>query len=162
MPLYYLGLGSNVEDRMAYIIRALDLLGEYGSIRKVSTLYISKPWGKTDQSEFINGVLEFETNIEPIEFLNVLKTVEKRTGRKPRERWGPREIDLDILLCENRILMLSFLRIPHPYLTERDFFLFPLLELNPNLAHPIHKVKLEAYAKKLENRLLPFACILPL
>ncbi|MEJ5338513.1 MAG: 2-amino-4-hydroxy-6-hydroxymethyldihydropteridine diphosphokinase [Aquificaceae bacterium] len=162
MPVCYIAFGSNVEDRLSYILKALELLKDYGSILKVSTLYISKPWGKTDQPEFINGVLEFETKLEPIGLLKVLKEIEQKTGRKPRERWGPREIDLDILLYENHILMLSFLRVPHLYLTERDFFLFPLLELNPNLLHPLRRDRLQTYAEKLENNLKPFACLLPL
>ncbi len=161
MPLCYIAIGSNLEDRLFYINKALELLKDYGRIRKVSTLYISKPWGKVNQPDFLNGVVEFETRLGPISLLKVLKEIEKKTGRKPRERWGPREIDLDILLYENHVLMLSFLRIPHLHLTERDFFLFPLLELNPDLVHPLHKTKLEEYAKKLENHLVPFACLLP-
>lgn len=161
MPLCYIAFGSNVEDRVNYIIKALELLKGYGSIKKVSTLYLSQPWGKTNQPVFINGVLEFETELNPIRLLGVLKDIERQAGRKPRERWGPREVDLDILLYENHILMLSFLRIPHLYLTERNFFLFPLLELNPNLIHPVSKVKLQEYASRLENNLTPFACLLP-
>jgi len=104
--------------------------------------------------------LEFYTDLEPIGLLEVLKEIEEKAGRKPRERWGPREIDLDILLYENHIIMLSFLHIPHIYLTERDFFLFPLLELNPDIVHPISKIKLKDYAEKVKNSLLPFACLL--
>ncbi len=161
MPLCYIAFGSNVGDRVSYILRALELLSYYGSILRVSTLYISKPWGVLDQPEFINGVLEFETQLDPISLLELLKDIERRTGRKPRERWGPREIDLDILLYDRHILMLSFLRIPHPYLTARDFFLFPLLELNPKAVHPLSGERLSIYAEKLENQLKPFACLLP-
>ncbi len=160
MPTCYIAFGSNWGDRLGYILRAFEFLKEYGSIKKASTLYISQPWGKTDQPEFLNGVLEFHTDLKPIELLKVLKEIEQRTGRKPRERWGPREIDLDILLYENHIIMLSFLHIPHMYLTERDFFLYPLLELNTELTHPISKVKLRDYTEKVKNNLLPFACLL--
>lgn len=161
MPICYIAFGSNVGDRVSYILKALELLKTYGSIKKISNLYISKPWGKTNQPEFLNGVLEFETKLEPIQLLKALKETEQKTGRKPRERWGPREIDLDILLYDKHIIMLSFLRIPHPYLTERDFFLFPLLELNHNLVHPLRGELLMTYAEKLENNLKPFACLLP-
>lgn len=160
MPTCYIAFGSNWGDRLEYILKAFEFLKEYGSIKKVSTLYISQPWGKTDQPEFLNGVLEFQTNLKPIELLKVLKEIEQKTGRKARERWGPREIDLDILLYEKHIIMLSFLHIPHIYLTERDFFLYPLLELNPELTHPISKVKLKDYTDKIKNNLLPFACLL--
>lgn len=160
MPTCYIAFGSNWGDRLEYILKAFEFLKEYGSIKKVSTLYISQPWGKIDQPEFLNGVLEFYTDLEPIGLLEVLKEIEEKAGRKPRERWGPREIDLDILLYENHIIMLSFLHIPHIYLTERDFFLFPLLELNPDIVHPISKIKLKDYAEKVKNSLLPFACLL--
>lgn len=160
MPLCYIAFGSNVGDRLSYIIKALDMLESYGSTLKISTLYISQPWGKINQPEFINGVLEFKTELDPINLLKALKEIEKLVGRKPRDRWGPREIDLDILMYENHIVMLSFLRIPHSYLTERDFFLFPLLEINPFLKHPLLGTPLQNYAEKLENRLKPFACLL--
>ncbi len=159
MSICYIAFGSNWGDRLKNILKAFNLLEGYGKIIKVSTLYISQPWGKTDQPHFLNGVLEYDTDLDPISLLKSLKEIEKKVGRQPRERWGPREIDLDILLYENYIVMLSFLRIPHAYLTERDFFLFPLLELNPHLTHPISKIRLEEYAKKLKNNLLPFACI---
>ncbi|MFN4012405.1 MAG: 2-amino-4-hydroxy-6-hydroxymethyldihydropteridine diphosphokinase [Aquificaceae bacterium] len=159
MPVCYIAFGSNWGDRLNYILKALEFLKGYGSISKVSTLYISQPWGKTDQPEFLNGVLEFRTDLKPIELLRVLKGVEQKVGRRPRERWGPREIDLDILLYENHIIMLSFLHIPHMYLTERDFFLFPLLELNEELVHPVSKVRLKDYVEKVRNNLLPFACL---
>ncbi|MCS7263191.1 MAG: 2-amino-4-hydroxy-6-hydroxymethyldihydropteridine diphosphokinase [Aquificaceae bacterium] len=161
MSLCYVAFGSNVGDRLQYVLRALELLKRYGSVKKVSTIYVSQPWGKTDQPEFINGVLEFETGLNPIELLFALKEVEKSSGRRPRERWGPREIDLDILLYENHILMLSFLRVPHPHLLDRDFFLFPLLEINSELMHPLYQVPLIQFAQRLENRLEPFACLLP-
>lgn len=162
MSLCYVAFGSNVGDSVFYITKVLELLKDYGRIKRVSTLYVSKPWGKTDQPDFINGVLEFETRLDPIALLVALKELEQRVGRKPRERWGPREIDLDILLYGNYVVMMSFLKIPHPHLTDRDFFLFPLLELNPALIHPLYGTGLKEYARKLENRLSPFACLLPL
>ncbi|MCS7171556.1 MAG: 2-amino-4-hydroxy-6-hydroxymethyldihydropteridine diphosphokinase [Aquificaceae bacterium] len=162
MPVCYIAFGSNVGDRLSYILKALNFLQGYGTIRKVSTLYTSRPWGKLDQPGFLNGVFEFDTKLEPIELLRLLKETEKICGRRPRERWGPREIDLDILLYEDNILMLSFLQIPHIHLLERDFFLFPLLEINSGLRHPLYGVELREYAKNLENQLKPFACVLPL
>lgn len=162
MSICYIAFGSNVESRIDYITKALELLKEYGSIVKISTIYTSQPWGKLDQPEFLNGVLKFCTELDPIRLLKALKDIEEKVGRKPRERWGPREIDLDILLYENHIIRLSFLNIPHLYLTERDFFLFPLLEIDPEAYHPITKRKLQDYAYKLRNNLVPFACIYPL
>ncbi|MFN7064534.1 MAG: 2-amino-4-hydroxy-6-hydroxymethyldihydropteridine diphosphokinase [Aquificaceae bacterium] len=160
MPICYIAFGSNVEDRIGYILRATQLLKAYGFIKRASTIYLSPPWGKINQPQFLNGVLEFSTDIEPISLLKILKYIEEKVGRKPRERWGPREIDLDILLYENHIIRLSFLQVPHLYLTQRDFFLFPLLELNSDLIHPITKRKLKTYAEDLKNNLIPFACLL--
>lgn len=160
MPICYLAFGSNVGDRLSHIFRAIDLLSLHGRVRRISKVYLSEPWGNRDQPEFLNGVLEFETHLEPISLLITLKEVEQKAGRKPRERWGPREVDLDILLYEDHIIMLSFLKIPHLYLLERDFFLFPLLELSPELTHPLYKKRLSEYALRIENTLRPFACLL--
>ncbi|MDW8031950.1 MAG: 2-amino-4-hydroxy-6-hydroxymethyldihydropteridine diphosphokinase [Aquificaceae bacterium] len=162
MPLCYIAFGSNLGDKIGSIARALELMKEHGTIKRVSQIYLSQPWGKGDQPEFLNGVLEYETGLDPIRLLEMLKRTEKSCGRKPRERWGPREIDLDILLYENYVVMLSFLHIPHLHLLERDFFLFPLLEINPTLRHPIHHTPLTEFAHRLKNRLKPFACLLPL
>lgn len=161
MPICYIGFGSNVGDRLGHILRAIESMKDYGEIKNISTVYESQPWGFKNQSSFLNGVVEFETWLNPIDLLKALKSTEQSLGRKPRERWGPREIDLDILLYENHIIMLSFLKIPHPYLTERDFVLFPLLEVAPELTHPISGKKLEEHAQNLQNRLVPYACILP-
>ncbi|RMH05443.1 MAG: 2-amino-4-hydroxy-6-hydroxymethyldihydropteridine diphosphokinase [Aquificota bacterium] len=161
MHTCYIAFGSNKGNRLEYILKALELLKELGVIKKVSTVYESEPWGVTKQEKFLNGVIEFSTKLEPIKLLFELKRIEELVGRQKGERWGPREVDLDIVLYENYIIMLSFLRIPHPYMTERDFVLFPLLELNPDIVHPITKVKLREYTKKLPNRLTPYACLLP-
>lgn len=162
MHTCYIGFGSNKGDRIGYILKALELLKGLGCIERISTVYESEPWGFVEQEKFLNGVIMFSTNLDPIKLLFELKRVEELVGRKKGMRWGPREIDLDILLYENHIVMLSFLRVPHPYLTERDFVLFPLLELNSELVHPLTKVKLKSYAQRLPNRLTPFACLLPL
>ncbi|RMH80426.1 MAG: 2-amino-4-hydroxy-6-hydroxymethyldihydropteridine diphosphokinase [Acidobacteria bacterium] len=161
MPICYIGFGSNLGDRLGYILGALEGLMAFGEIKKVSTVYESQPWGPQNQGSFLNGVLELETWLNPIDLLRALKSTEQKLGRRPRERWGPREIDLDILLYENHIIMLSFLKVPHPYLTQRDFVLFPLLEVAPELIHPLSGKRLEDYALNLQNRLVPYICILP-
>jgi len=152
-------MGSNVDDRLHYILRALELLKNLGEVLRVSTVYESKAWGVVDQGDFLNCVVNFKTELEPVDLLKRLKEIEKLVGRKERERWGPREIDIDILLYENCILMLSFLVVPHPYLTQRDFVLVPILELEPQLEHPLYKRPLSEYLKSLEASLKPFACL---
>jgi len=160
MHTYYISFGSNVGDRIQNILKAIELLKEIGKIDAISTIYESPPWGVEDQPEFLNGVLRLKTHTPPIELLTQLKEIEKKVGRKERQRWGPREIDLDILLCDNAIIMLSFLVVPHPHMTERDFVLFPLLEIERELIHPLYKKPLKEYAKGLKNNLKPYACIL--
>ena len=158
MPICFLGLGSNVEDRLGYMLRALELLRDFGKLLRCSTIYESKPWRLKEQGDFLNAVLMMETELSPVELLLRIKEIERLAGRKERERWGPREIDIDILLYQDYILRLSFLNIPHPYLTERDFVLVPLLEIAPDLIHPVHKRPLSEYLNRLDVSLRPFAC----
>ncbi|MGC8852951.1 MAG: 2-amino-4-hydroxy-6-hydroxymethyldihydropteridine diphosphokinase [Hydrogenobacter sp.] len=159
MAICYISFGSNFGDRLENILKALTFLTKLGKIEAVSTIYESPPWGVTDQPNFLNGVLRLNTNLKPIALLRELKRIEKSVGRIKRYRWGPREIDLDILLYEQYVIMLSFLRIPHRHLLERDFFLFPLLELDDNLLYPITREPLKLLAKKVKNQLKPYACI---
>jgi len=159
LALCFLGLGSNVGDRLNYILKALDHIENYGKILKCSTVYESQPWGVKDQPSFLNSVVMVETNLRPVELLHRVKKSEILLGRKNRGRWGPREIDIDILLYEDHIIMLSFLKIPHPHLLERDFVLIPLLEIAPHLIHPLYKTPLSQYVNKIEISLKPFACL---
>jgi len=158
----FLGLGSNVGDRLLNILKAIDLLKEFIRVEKVSTIYESEPWGVEDQPPFLNCVLLGETSLTPSELLKEIKRVEREVGRKERFRWGPREIDIDILLYEEEVVELPDLEIPHPYIRERDFVLVPLLEIDPDLKDPLSG---EVYARFLENlktELKPFCSILPL
>ncbi|MEZ0360840.1 MAG: 2-amino-4-hydroxy-6-hydroxymethyldihydropteridine diphosphokinase [Hydrogenobacter sp.] len=159
MSVCYVSFGSNWGDRIENILKALTLLADWGNLEAVSTLYESLPWGVEDQPTFLNGVLKFNTELDPLKLLKVIKDIERRVGRKERYRWGPREIDLDILLYDRCIVMLSFLRIPHQHMLERDFVLFPLLELDENLMHPILEQPIKLFAGKLKNNLKPYACI---
>ncbi|MEN3034496.1 MAG: 2-amino-4-hydroxy-6-hydroxymethyldihydropteridine diphosphokinase [Aquificaceae bacterium] len=154
----YLALGSNLGDRINYIIQAIDALSSFLKLKKVSTVYKNPPWGITSQPEFLNCVAEFETTLPPFELLKALKELEKSLGRIERERWGPREIDIDILLYGETVVNHEELKIPHPYLNSRDFFLIPLVEISEDLYHPVSKKPLKSYIDK--NSLCePFACI---
>lgn len=156
----FLGLGSNVGDRLSFILRALEELERVGEVVKVSTVYESEPWGVLDQEPFLNCVLELRTHLDPFTLLERLKRIEKEVGRKPRFRWGPREIDVDILLYEGEVVESPTLRIPHPFIKERDFVLIPLLEIDPTLRDP--KTGVPYREKKLEGRLKPFCCLISL
>lgn len=134
----YVGLGSNLGDREATIARAVDLLGEHPAVTVVaiSTLRESEPWGPVEQPPFLNGALAVETRLAPRELLDVLLDVERRLGRVRRKRWGPRTIDLDLLVYGSTVVDEPGLRVPHPRLHERAFALEPLAELDPALVVP--------------------------
>ena len=156
----YLSLGSNLGDRIGYLTRAVDHLRETGKIVAVSTVYESQPWGYKDQPEFLNCVVSLETDLRPEELLDEVKSIEKRIGRVHRFRWGPREIDIDILLYGNLIVRTNRLEIPHPRMKERDFVLVPLLDLEQDLRDPVTGKPYREFLKLVEVKLKPFCCIL--
>jgi 2-amino-4-hydroxy-6-hydroxymethyldihydropteridine diphosphokinase len=105
-------------------------------IKKRSSLYLTAPWGKTDQNDFINQVIEIETNLSALELLYRLQAIEIKLGRQRIGKWGPRIIDLDVLLYAQETIKLEELEVPHPYLSQRLFVLIPLKEINPELEFP--------------------------
>lgn len=137
MAVAYLLLGSNIGDKEENIKEALLLLREKGiQIKKVSSLYLSAPWGYEQQEDFLNLAVEVETNLPPRDLLAELKEIERRMGRKETFRWGPRKIDIDILLYEDLEVKEVDLVIPHPRLRERLFALLPLQEIAPCIRLP--------------------------
>lgn len=139
MATVYIALGSNLGDREKNINLALEKLGQIGIIRRVSSLYETEPVGYKDQPWFINLVCELETELPPQELLQSLKAIEKKMGRDPGPRFGPRPMDIDILLYDNLVLDTPELTIPHPRLAERAFVLIPLVEIAPEVLHPVLK-----------------------
>jgi len=139
MPIVYLSFGSNVGNRKKYIEEALEFLRKNASIKikSVSSLYETEPVGYENQDWFINGALELETEISPDELLKLVKTVEEKIGRQKTFRWGPREIDLDILLYGQKCIDTPELVIPHPRMHKRKFVLIPLAEIAPDVIHPV-------------------------
>ena len=133
MILAYVGLGSNLGDREALIRRAAELIGA----RRLSSLLETEPWGYADQPMFLNAVAEVDTPLEPRALLDLLLDVERRLGReRVGPRWGPRTIDLDLLLYGDRLIAEPGLVVPHPGLATRRFVLEPLAELAPTLKIP--------------------------
>lgn len=153
-----MGLGSNVGSRVIYLLRAIEKLKKLLEVEKISTVYESRAWGVKDQEDFLNLVLKARTNLPPHELLLKIKKIEREVGRKERFKWGPREIDIDILLYGDEIIRTKLLKIPHPFLEKRDFFVYPLLEIEPRIIHPVYKKPLKEF--KPENTLRPFCCIL--
>lgn len=135
----YVGLGSNLSDPAERVRGALnDLAGlPRTRLRAASRLYRTPPWGVEDQPEFINAVAALETGLAPAELLASLQSLERKAGRERRgEKWGPRVLDLDILLFGDTVREDSRLTLPHPRMHQRAFVLVPLLELEPNIEIP--------------------------
>jgi 2-amino-4-hydroxy-6-hydroxymethyldihydropteridine diphosphokinase len=131
----FIGLGGNIGDpaaAMASALRALD--GDAGTrVTDVSPLYRTPPWGRTDQPDFLNAVAEIRTLHEPLALLDLCLAIERGLKRVRRERWGPRIIDIDILLYAGRRVNVPGLEIPHPRMLERAFVLVPLADIAPDL-----------------------------
>ena len=130
----YLSLGSNIGDRLRYLTQATQLLSEHLHIcvTKISSVYETSAWGLVDQDDFYNIVLEVETSLLPKELLEVCQKIESDLERTRKIHWGPRTIDIDILLYEGVQLREKFLTIPHKYLLERPFVTIPLAEIAPD------------------------------
>ncbi|HEY0734242.1 MAG TPA: 2-amino-4-hydroxy-6-hydroxymethyldihydropteridine diphosphokinase [Herpetosiphonaceae bacterium] len=132
----YLGLGANLGERLATLRTARDRLAPAMTVVRCSSLYETPPWGVTDQPSFLNAVCHAQTALSAFELLAVLKDLEADLGRTATTRWGPRLIDLDILLFDDLVLATPTLTIPHLHLHERAFVLIPLSEIAPDLQHP--------------------------
>ncbi|MEQ8176557.1 MAG: 2-amino-4-hydroxy-6-hydroxymethyldihydropteridine diphosphokinase [Syntrophomonadaceae bacterium] len=134
----YLGLGSNLGDKKANLEKALEDLGSADGVRitRVSSLYQSEPWGVKDQDDFINQVIEIETELSALDLLHLLQTIEIDMGRQRVTKWGPRNIDLDILLYGDEVLRSEELQVPHAHMRERLFVLIPLQEINSEIVFP--------------------------
>ncbi len=134
----YISLGSNLGDRQGLIHSALDALRGLpdSEVSKVSSLYETAPVGKTDQPCFLNAVLKLQTGLTARDVWKHMQRIERELGRVCRERWGPRTIDLDLVLYENHVIEEKNLTVPHPRYRERAFVLAPLLEIEPELTDP--------------------------
>jgi len=151
----YIGLGSNLGEREAMIRLALDDLARLPETRLVraSSLYDTEPVGEVDQPNFLNAVALIDTELTPRQLLWNLLLIEKRLGRvRTQQRWGPRTIDLDLLLYGNLVIDEPDLKIPHPELLRRSFVLVPLVELDPLLTHPVSGETLLTQLSRLDDR----------
>jgi len=135
----YIGIGSNLGDRRANTLEAVDRIGKLPGTRVVraSSLYESEPLGDA-KTWFVNSVIELESEMSAEMLLKKLKAIEQAMGRKrvKGKRWGSRVIDLDILLCEGEVVEKRSLKVPHPEMHKRRFVLMPLAELAPHVVHP--------------------------
>ena len=137
--IVYLALGSNVGDRLANLKEAIVALTPQMEVKAKSQVYETPPWGYEDQAKFLNQVVRVKTYLEPEPLLKHLKRLEVALGRKESVPNGPRLIDIDILFYDELVLYSPALVIPHPRLHERAFVLLPLMDLDPELVHPVNK-----------------------
>ena len=139
MSIVYLGLGSNMGDRRATIDASLDHLKAlpHTCVLAVSSIIETDPVGFPDQPRFLNAVAELKTDLASVDLLNALQEIESRLGRVRTRRWGPRTIDLDILLYDDQVIQTERLTIPHPRMADRRFVLGPLVEIAPDVRHPV-------------------------
>ena len=134
----YIGLGSNLGDRLAYMTAACARLDEHDGVEllRISGVYETDPVGPPGQDPYYNAVAEVRTALDAPALVACCKAIEQEIGRKHTVRWGPREIDLDLLLYGAIIVESDTVRVPHPEAYRRGFVLVPLAELNPDLVHP--------------------------
>ena len=149
----YLGLGSNSGNRLRNIVKASYLINRASGIKflKFSSIYKSKPWGYTNQKEFYNAVVKIETALKPHALLKVCKKIERKMGRRKRFRWGPRTVDIDILIYGNVKKNTKVLTIPHKYIKERVFVLVPLVEIDKNIR--LNGRKIDSFIDGLKDKL---------
>ncbi|MHC4140305.1 MAG: 2-amino-4-hydroxy-6-hydroxymethyldihydropteridine diphosphokinase [Planctomycetota bacterium] len=152
MTKVYAGLGSNLGNKRENIIRAIDRIDAYEEIcvREKSGFYDTSPVGGPPQPDYVNCVIELETEVEPQTLLKEFKKIEIEQGRRPGVRWGPRVVDLDILLYGDRIVNDHNLKIPHERMHERAFVLKPLCEISPDIKNPVSGISISELLEKLK------------
>lgn len=150
MAVAFIGLGSNLGEREKNCLEALRLFRENDlAVVRQSSLIETEPWGLTDQPSFINMAAEVETGLLPHQLLALLMSIENKMGRNRTIKWGPRIIDLDILLYDELIINTEDLIVPHPLMQERDFVLRPLAEIAPDTVHPVMKKSIRSLREDL-------------
>ena len=152
MKKVYLGLGSNLGQRPDNLHEAIERLSQSLSVTRISSIYETAPVGYLDQNDFLNMAVSVETHLAAIDILRFIKKIEKFMGRNHVVKWGPRLIDIDILLVDQETIIMEELQIPHPELTKRRFVLEPLSEIAPGLSIPPERFLVEDYLKDVMDQ----------
>ncbi len=152
MEKVFIGLGSNVGDRKKNIDTAIEYISQIMTEISVAPIYVSKAVGYENQPDFFNTVVSGFTELSPEKLFIKLKEIEKKVGRIKRFRWGPREIDIDIIFYGNTVIETKELIIPHPRAYERDFVLKPLSDLQPDFLHPVLRKTVKELLLNLKHR----------
>jgi 2-amino-4-hydroxy-6-hydroxymethyldihydropteridine diphosphokinase len=153
----YIGIGSNKGDRIKYLgDAAYDINNSvHCKIIKISSVYETKAYGEKDQSDFLNAAAKIETDFSVQALFRFIKELEKKLGRKETYKWGPREIDLDLLFYNDIVISDENLTVPHPGIPQRDFVIIPLIEIDPMLFHPVLKQKIsDIYIPESEKNII--------
>lgn len=150
----FLLLGTNLGNRLKNLDTAKQLISkEIGGIERISSVYKTAPWGKTDQPDFYNQVIEIKSEHAPSVLLSKILQIENTMGRMRKEKWGPRVIDIDILFFNKIILNTPGLTLPHPALHERKFALMPMAEVGPEFYHPVFGKSISALLQECADNL---------
>ncbi len=151
--IVWLSLGSNLGERDANLRTALHMLEALPEtlLEKTSSIIETKPWGYTRQPQFLNCAARIETTLTPDDLLKACQDIERRIGRERNIRWGPRTIDIDIVFYGDRVIQQEHLKIPHIHAHERRFVLEPLVEIDPDLVHPILNMTVSQLFERLES-----------
>ncbi|MBM0067749.1 2-amino-4-hydroxy-6-hydroxymethyldihydropteridine diphosphokinase [Alkalicoccobacillus gibsonii] len=154
MANVYLSLGSNMESRIGYLEKAISKLRlmKDSEVTAISSIYETDPVGYIDQPSFLNLVVCLKTTLPPFELLAETQQIENELGRKREIRWGPRTIDLDILLYDQENMKMESLTLPHPRMWQRSFVIIPLLEVAPNLSFDVQGVTLKQVYDQLQDK----------
>jgi len=154
MNVAFLLIGGNMGNREENLQTAKSLIQQYcGKVIKSSSLYQTAAWGKTHQPAFLNQVLQIETGLTAKELMDQILEIEKMMGRERNEKYGPRIIDIDILLFNDEQHDLPFLKIPHPEMQNRRFALIPLAEIAAAMLHPVFKKTISQLVKETPDKL---------
>lgn len=154
LNIAFIGIGSNEGNKIDNIKSAITLINDLPncSIEKISSLYETLPFGDVKQDNFLNAVIKISISLNPQELFSELKKIEQKLGRIVREKWGPREIDLDILLFNDLIYSDEIITLPHKGIIYRDFVLVPLIEIEPELIHPVYNKKMTDFVSGLKTK----------
>ncbi len=151
MAKVFFGLGTNLGNKEENLNDAINYIDErIGSINSLSAFYVTEPWGFKSDNSFLNAVCSINSDKSPMQILNITKEIEKVMGRSKKSVdriYSDRIIDIDILLYDDLIFESDELTIPHPLMTERDFVIIPLVEIAPELIHPVLKKKMKEFIK---------------